>query len=102
MRPIFLALAIIMSAAPAFAQDKIVLVIHGGAGATDKKNMTPEAEKQYRDRLEQALKAGHKAIVEDKGSSLDGVEAAIKSHGGVRHFQRRARARSSIARAGKN
>jgi beta-aspartyl-peptidase (threonine type) len=79
MRPIFLAIALVLSAAPAFAQDKVVLVIHDGAGAIDKKKMTPEIEKQYRDGLAAALKAGHKALLKDKGSSLDGVEAAIMS-----------------------
>jgi beta-aspartyl-peptidase (threonine type) len=79
MLRILLALALVLSAAPACAQDKVVLVIHGGAGAIDKKKMTPELEKQYRDGLASALKAGHKALIKDKGSSLDGVEAAIMS-----------------------
>jgi L-asparaginase / beta-aspartyl-peptidase len=79
MRSTLLALALVLSAAPAIAQDKVILVIHGGAGGLDKKSMTPKIEKQYRDGLAEALKAGHKALVEEKGSSLDGVEAAIKS-----------------------
>ncbi len=74
-----LALCLALSAAPAFAQDKIVLVIHGGAGAIDKKKMTAEHEKEYRLGLEHALKAGHKALTKGEGSSLDGVEAAIMS-----------------------
>jgi L-asparaginase / beta-aspartyl-peptidase len=61
---------------PAFAQDKVVLVIHGGAGPMDRKKMSPAAEKRYRDGLEAALKAGQAALA--KGSSLDAVEAAIK------------------------
>ncbi len=79
MRSILFALVLILTATPAFGQDKVILVIHGGAGGLDKKSMTPEIEKQYRLGLENALKAGHKAIIKDKGSSLDGVEAAIKS-----------------------
>jgi beta-aspartyl-peptidase (threonine type) len=79
MRSIRVALFLVLSATPAFAQDKVILVIHGGAGGLDKKSMTPEIEKQYRLGLEHALKAGHKALVEQKGSSLDGVEAAIMS-----------------------
>src|SRR5438045_633041 len=58
------------------AQDKVVLVIHGGAGAEPKNEMTPALEKKYRDGLERALKAGH-AVLAKKGTSLDAVEAAI-------------------------
>src|ERR1043165_4243078 len=76
MRPFSLALALLFWAVPCFAQDKVVLVIHGGAGAISKKSMPPDLEKQYRESLEQALKAGHQAL--NRGGSLDGVEAAIK------------------------
>jgi len=75
MRAITL-VALLLAPLPAFAQDKVVLVIHGGAGAIDRKKMTPELEKQYRDALALALKSGHQALA--KGSSLDGVESAIK------------------------
>jgi beta-aspartyl-peptidase (threonine type) len=61
---------------PAYSQDRVVLIIHGGAGAISRKSLTPELEKQYRDALERALKAGHKVL--GKGSSLDAVEAAIR------------------------
>lgn len=67
---------LLLAALPCVAQDKVVLVIHGGAGVVDKKKMSAELEKQYRDALEQALKTGHQAL--GKGGSLDGVEAAIK------------------------
>ncbi|MBI2808954.1 MAG: isoaspartyl peptidase/L-asparaginase [Planctomycetes bacterium] len=60
----------------AMAQDKVVLVIHGGAGAIERAKMTPEMEKQYRAALTLALKKGHAALA--KGTSLDGVEDAIK------------------------
>lgn len=86
MRSVCIALAVLFAAGPAHAQDKIVLVIHGGAGAVDKKKMTPALEKQYRDGLEQALKAGHKAMIDGKGSSLDAVEAAIRSMEGSGTF----------------
>ena len=66
----------LLFAMPAFAQDRVVLIIHGGAGAISKKNLTPELEKRYRATLESALKAGHQAL--SKGPSLDAVEAAIK------------------------
>jgi beta-aspartyl-peptidase (threonine type) len=53
-----------------------VLVIHGGAGTILKKNMTPEKEKAYREKLNEALQAGEQ-ILKTGGSSLDAVTAAI-------------------------
>lgn len=76
MRSIIAFLTLTVFACPVAAQDKIVLVIHGGAGSISKKSVTPELDKQYRDALELALKNGHQALA--KGSSLDAVEAAIK------------------------
>jgi beta-aspartyl-peptidase (threonine type) len=67
---------LLLTSTPALAQDKVVLVIHGGAGSMDRTKMKPESEKRYRDTLELALKTGHQAL--GKGSSLDAVEAAIK------------------------
>jgi beta-aspartyl-peptidase (threonine type) len=57
---------------------RAVLVIHGGAGVLPRKEMTAELEKKYRQDLEQALKAGHKALQRKGGTSLDAVVAAIK------------------------
>lgn len=59
------------------AAQKAMLVIHGGAGTITRASMTPEAEKQYRDALEQSLRAGH-AVLTKGGSSLDAVEASIR------------------------
>lgn len=59
------------------AKKKTMLVIHGGAGTITRRSMTPEAEKQYRATLEQALRTGH-AILAKGGSSLDAVEATIR------------------------
>lgn len=60
-----------------FAQQKYVLVIHGGAGTILKQNMTPEKEATYKAALEKALQAGYLKLKEGK-SSLDAVEAAIR------------------------
>lgn len=57
--------------------ENFVIVIHGGAGAIKKENMTPELEKQYTDKLNEALKAGYD-LLKNRGKSLDAVEAAIK------------------------
>jgi L-asparaginase / beta-aspartyl-peptidase len=56
---------------------RIMLVMHGGAGAILRKNMSPEVEQQYRAILEQALRTGH-AILKKGGSSLDAVEQSIR------------------------
>jgi beta-aspartyl-peptidase (threonine type) len=71
---------------PAFAEEKkIMLVMHGGAGTITRKSMTPEAEKQIREALEQALRAGH-AVLTRGGSSLDAVEASIRILEDSPHF----------------
>lgn len=56
---------------------KIMFVIHGGAGAIERGEMTPELEKEYRAKLTEALEAGYR-ILKEKGTSLDAVEAAIR------------------------
>ncbi|WP_316804944.1 isoaspartyl peptidase/L-asparaginase [Pedobacter nototheniae] len=58
------------------AQQKYVMVIHGGAGTILKKNMTPEKEAAYIAALTEALKAGYAKIQAGK-TSLDAVEATI-------------------------
>ncbi len=58
--------------------NKIALAIHGGAGTVLKSAMTPDLETEYRGSLETALKAGWD-ILENGGSSLDAVEAAVCS-----------------------
>jgi beta-aspartyl-peptidase (threonine type) len=53
-----------------------VLVIHGGAGTILKKNMTPEKEKAYREKLTEALQTGYD-ILKNGGTSEDAVQATI-------------------------
>jgi len=55
-----------------------IIVIHGGAGTILKNKMTPEQDAAYREALTVALRTGH-AILVKGGSSLDAVEAAIRS-----------------------
>jgi beta-aspartyl-peptidase (threonine type) len=59
-----------------YAQKKYVVVIHGGAGTILRKDMSPELEKQYVDKLNEALTKSYQKIKEGK-SSLEAVEAAI-------------------------
>ena len=58
-------------------QRKFGLVIHGGAGTIDRVKMTVEREKEYREGLERALRAGYE-ILKGGGSSLDATEAAVR------------------------
>lgn len=54
------------------------IAIHGGAGTITRSAMSAEKEKQYTEALQQAVDAGY-AILAAGGSSLDAVEAAVKS-----------------------
>lgn len=55
----------------------ITLVVHGGAGTITRKNMTPEREQLYHQKLKEALDRGY-AVLEKGGKSVDAVIAAIK------------------------
>lgn len=83
---LILTLAVVLLAVAQFVQGEspqvtpeVVLAIHGGAGAIprDKLRADPKLERAYRETLEEALRAGRRALGE-KGTSLDGVEAAIR------------------------
>ena len=56
---------------------KIGFMIHGGAGVITRGSLSPEKEKEYRAKLEEAVLAGYKALQDGK-TSLDAVETAIK------------------------
>ncbi len=56
---------------------RLGFMIHGGAGVISKATLTPEREKAFRAELEKAVLAGYK-VLQDGGSSLDAVVAAIK------------------------
>ncbi len=70
------AFALCIGYAHAESQTPIRLVIHGGAGTITKDTITPEQEKQYREKLTDALNAGY-AVLNSGGSSLDAVQRAI-------------------------
>jgi L-asparaginase / beta-aspartyl-peptidase len=65
------------AADPAPDPNRIVLVVHGGAGTLSRAVITPEQEAQYRAALERALRTGH-AVLASGGSSLDAVVATIQ------------------------
>lgn len=54
----------------------IAIAIHGGAGTILRSSMTPELQAKYESGLQDALDAGYH-ILENGGSSLDAVEAAV-------------------------
>lgn len=56
---------------------KLGFMIHGGAGVIKKGSLSPEKEKAYRAKLEEAVLTGYKKLQEGK-SGLDAVEAAIR------------------------
>jgi beta-aspartyl-peptidase (threonine type) len=61
------------------------LVIHGGAGIIERAHSAPEQDEAIRDALGRALDAGA-AILEDGGSALDAVEAAVVALEDDPHF----------------
>jgi beta-aspartyl-peptidase (threonine type) len=54
---------------------RIALAIHGGAGTILRSEMTAELEREYRQGLQNALKAGWQ-ILKQRGGALEAVEAA--------------------------
>lgn len=56
---------------------RLGFMIHGGAGVIQRGSLSPEKEKEYRAKLEEAVLAGYKALQDGK-SGLDAVETAIR------------------------
>jgi beta-aspartyl-peptidase (threonine type) len=61
---------------PKMPPEKAVLVIHGGAGAPSRKDLSPERQVQYVADLEKSLRAGHAQLKAGK-PAIDAVEAAV-------------------------
>jgi len=58
--------------------NNMALAIHGGAGTISRSSMTADLEREYRNGLKAALRAGW-SILEDRGSAIEAVEAAVVS-----------------------
>ena len=54
----------------------IAIAIHGGAGTINKGDFPPEQERDLRNMLEKAVRAGYQ-VLQDGGSSLDAVTRAV-------------------------
>ena len=68
---------LIISCSVELNENKIAIVIHGGAGTILKENMSPELESSYIIKLEEAARAGYD-ILQSGGSSKNAVEQAIR------------------------
>jgi beta-aspartyl-peptidase (threonine type) len=65
------------TAIPAAAASTWAIVVHGGAGVIERKNLTPDQETAYRASMNRAIQAGA-AVLGKGGSALDAVEATIQ------------------------
>lgn len=72
----FFSFLILLSVQSIFAQNKIAIAIHGGAGTINKENMSAEMDKAYRESLNKALEIGY-TVLKNGGTSLDAVQAAV-------------------------
>jgi beta-aspartyl-peptidase (threonine type) len=72
-----IAVLIMTSATPAHAASTWAIVVHGGAGVIERKDLSPEQEKAYRAAMNRAIQAGA-AVLTKGGSALDAIETAIK------------------------
>ncbi|MFZ5670849.1 MAG: isoaspartyl peptidase/L-asparaginase family protein [Pseudomonadota bacterium] len=68
---------IALSATPAAAKPGWAIVIHGGAGVIERKDMSPETEAAYRAAMDRAVATGS-AVLDRGGSAMDAVEAVIR------------------------
>jgi beta-aspartyl-peptidase (threonine type) len=62
---------------PVLAQEKFILVVHGGAGTILPSELTPEREAAYKAGLRSALEIGYN-VLKNNGSALDAVTEAVK------------------------
>jgi beta-aspartyl-peptidase (threonine type) len=79
MRILFLISLLSFFAKNSIAQKegRFVLVIHGGAGAISKTDMTPEKEAAYKAGLTAALQKGYD-VLKNNGTALDAVTETVK------------------------
>lgn len=78
MKQLIICLALFFSTLIVGAQpaEKYALVIHGGAGVMDRKEMTPEIQDEYLKVLNRVLQVGD-SVLSHRGTCMDAVEKAI-------------------------
>ena len=64
-------------AGEAAAKPKWALVVHGGAGVIERKDLSPEQDKAYREAMGRVANVGAD-VLKKGGSALDAIEAAIR------------------------
>ena len=67
----------LLMASPAQAEPHWAIVVHGGAGVIERKDLTPEQEAAYRQAMTHVTKVGAD-VLRAGGSALDAIEATIK------------------------
>lgn len=72
-----LAAVVVTMAGQAAAKPKWALVVHGGAGVIERKDLSPAQDKAYREAMARVANVGAE-VLKDGGSALDAIEAAIK------------------------
>lgn len=72
--PVLINMENVQTATP---KEKIVLLIHGGAGNFKESDLGPDQKRIYEKYLREAVEEGYK-ILEEGGSALDAVEASVK------------------------
>lgn len=80
MRRFAAVLAILVMAASgarAAEKPKWAIVVHGGAGVIDRKDLTPEQDRAYREAMGKVAQAGA-SVLQNGGSALDAIETAIR------------------------
>lgn len=73
---IFMGILIVSYAQSQTPNHPVKILIHGGAGTILRSELTPDMERQYRDKLAEALTKGYD-LLRNGGTSLDAVEAVI-------------------------
>ncbi|KZN48474.1 asparaginase [Pseudoalteromonas luteoviolacea H33] len=73
---VFVMLTTLQVSATEINNSPIAIAIHGGAGTIEKSRFTPEQEKAYRAKLQEAVEAGYK-VLDEGGDSLDAIAIAI-------------------------
>jgi beta-aspartyl-peptidase (threonine type) len=71
------AVAVMALSGTAQAKPKWALVVHGGAGVIERKDLSPEQDKAYRAAMAHVAEVGAD-VLKRGGSALDAIEASIQ------------------------
>jgi len=73
---VLFSVAVMTMSTVAEAKPKWALVVHGGAGVIERKDLKPEQEKAYREAMARVAETGAE-VLRKGGSALDAIEASI-------------------------